>query len=239
MADFESFASQSRLIRHLNSNYSRNLHKGLGKVRSQVNGFSEYRVRASIVRRFSETMAQTANTVPESLADVPANHVGANLTPQQVKENADRDRLRKNLKFVGSRRTGRLSETHTKLDIYPIKVWDVRGEILPFTDDSDFYFDNLEIIPITDEMESFSGRTYPARDDYEFQVFPILAPLRGIQNHDYIMFKRQVRPPEADTQTFADGTLNWTGYDFWQIRRIVDEPKGFMVFFTLPISRMY
>ena len=72
----------------------------------------------------------SVNLTPENAAAVPADHTGE-LTPKQKKENQDRARLRENLSLVGTSETGRLSDTHTSVDFYPIKVWGANGEILP------------------------------------------------------------------------------------------------------------
>ena len=233
MAAFSFFASNGQLLRHLNIGYDKNA--GLGRVRTQVRGFKRYRVRADVLRRYSEPM-------PENLAAVPADHVaqgGVELTPRQKKENADRARLRENLSWVGTRQQGRLSKTHPSIDFYPIKVWGADGGILPnVSDGTKLFFNDIEMIPITDEMSAYAGHAYPVRDDNEFQIFPVLAPLRGIKNNDYFRIKKQSSPPGADT-TFDDGTANWGGYDFWRVTRIIDEPRDFMMFFILPISRIY
>ena len=221
-------------------------------VHDQATGFIDHSIKMDIVRIFPE------RDMPGTLAEIPGDHTGSGLTPQQIRENEKRGRQRQSLSEVGPPQKGRLKPDDIATHVYPIKaLWadgspvvvnsqgqlirDAKGLLVTTkaADNEFLYLNGIDCIPITDEVEAYSGRRTPVRDDYEFVVYPTIIPYRGVKPHDYFRFVNQTNPPDPSSLMLADGTHNWEGYNFWQITRILDAPKAFQAFLTRGISRLY
>ena len=162
----------------------------------------------SFLREVDKNCQPVANSQPlqevRPLVGFPERRVTVDFIRSFAKEVRREGLSAEHKALVGETQLGRFGVDRQVREFNSIKTLNciggfiVGGENVPsqLPEGETLFLDSCRVVPLTDQNSGYGGNVTLIRDDYEFTVYPAVAPLRGVRTLDFIRFRDTTNPPK-------------------------------------------